>query len=62
MAAHCVNIAERVDRRHAAINLGIVSHGREKIDRLDQRKVVRKTKNARVVGILKTDDHIFGWL
>ncbi len=59
LAAHRVNVAERVGRRDRAERVRIVDNGREEIDGLHQGALRRQLVHAGIVGGIKPDQHVF---
>ena len=58
LAAHGVNIAQRVGRRDLPEDIGVIDDRREKIDRVDDRKVGAQSIHPRVVGGFGADEHV----
>ena len=58
LAAHGVNIAQRVRRRDLPEDIGIVDNRREEIDRVDDRKVGAQSIHPGVVAGFGADQHV----
>ncbi len=58
LSSHGVNVAERVGGGDLAEGVGIVHDGREKIHRLDERRLGREQIHAGVVGMIEADQNI----
>ena len=58
LAAHGVNIAQRVGRGNLAEEIGIVDDGREEVHRVDDRQVGAQTIHPGVVGGFGADQHV----
>src|SRR5262249_11679256 len=57
-AAHGVDIAQRVGRSDLAVKIGVVDHGRKKIDRLHERNVIAEPVDAGVIVSFGADEHV----
>ena len=58
LAAHGVNIAQRIGGGNLAEQIGIVDDGCEKIHRVDDGQVGPQSKHAGVVGGFGADQHV----
>ena len=58
LAAHGVDIAQRIGRGNLPESIGIVDDGREKIHRVDDGQVGPQTKHPGVVGGFGADQHV----
>jgi hypothetical protein len=58
LPSHGINVAERICGGNLAECVRVVNDGREKIDRLYERRLRRHQIHAGVVGVIKADQNI----
>ena len=58
LAAHCVDVGQRVRCRDLPEQIGVVRNGREKVHGLHEREFVRHAVDRRVVAFVKPDEQV----
>ena len=59
LTAHGVDVGQRIRRCDLAEGIRVVRDGREEIDRLHERKLVRHLIDRRIVALVESDEQIF---
>ena len=59
LAAHGVDVGQRVRRRDLSEQIGIVRDGREKVHGLHERELVRHAVDRRVVALVEPDEQVW---